>query len=83
MSFLYRANDYQRTQIYATQLQNGMRTRADIAREEGWEVGNAEGMDIHTVQSNLMRLEDVGRVEPTKEEHRCHRGRIKTRRKEK
>ena len=45
-----------------------MRTRADIAREEGWEVGNAEGMDIHTVQSNLMRLEDVGRVEPTKEE---------------
>ena len=68
LSFLYRANDYQRTQIYATQLQNGMRTRADIAREEGWEVGNAEGMDIHTVQSNLMRLEDVGRVEPTKEE---------------
>ena len=45
----------------------GRETAARLV-EEGWEVGNAEGMDIHTVQSNLMRLEDVGKAAPSKEE---------------
>ena len=58
LDFLNRANDQQRADINAKYVQNGIKTRNEVRREEGWE--DIEGADELTAQTNLMPVAQLG-----------------------
>ena len=58
LAFLNRANDQQRADINAKYVQNGIKTRNEVRREEGWE--DIEGADELTAQTNLMPVSQLG-----------------------
>ena len=65
---LNRADDQARATIYATQVQNGLRTRNEIRNAEGWNPVDVAQADTLTVQSNLMPLDALGQIAPSLEE---------------
>ena len=65
---LNRADDQARATIYATQVQNGLRTRNEIRNAEGWNPVDVSQADMLTVQSNLMPLDALGQIAPSLEE---------------
>lgn len=64
---LNRADDQTRAAIYATHVQNGLRSRNEIRNVEGWNSSEIPEADSLTVQSNLMPLESLGKTEPSQE----------------
>ena len=64
---LNRADDQARAAIYATQVQNGLRTRNEIRNAEGWNPADVDHADTLTVQSNLIPLEKLGQTAPSQE----------------
>ena len=58
LSFLNRASDKDRFQIYAQAVQNGLKTRNEVRQEEG--LAPMEGADDLTVQTNLSKIQDLG-----------------------
>lgn len=62
LSMLNRASDAERAQLNATYVQNGIKTRNEVRREEGWE--DIEGGDLATAQTNLAPLEMLGQFDP-------------------
>ena len=65
---LNRADDQARATIYATHVQNGLRTRNEIRNAEGWNPVDVAQADTLTVQSNLMPLDTLGQTAPSLEE---------------
>lgn len=65
LSFLNRANDAQRAQLNATYVQNGIKTRNEVRREEG--LKDVEGGDTLTAQTNLAPIDqlDVANFNPS------------------
>lgn len=63
LSMLNRASDSERATLNATYVQNGIKTRNEVRREEGWE--DIEGGDIATAQTNLAPLEQLGKFDPS------------------
>lgn len=57
LSFLNRANDSQRAQLNATYVQNGIKTRNEVRREEG--LKDVEGGDTLTAQTNLAPIDQL------------------------
>ena len=58
LSTINRASDTERASLNATYVQNGIKTRNEVRREEGWcDMPNA---DVLTAQSNLAPLEQLG-----------------------
>lgn len=57
LSFLNRANDAQRAQLNATYVQNGIKTRNEVRREEG--LKDVEGGDTLTAQTNLAPIDQL------------------------
>lgn len=57
LSFLNRANDTQRAQLNATYVQNGIKTRNEVRREEG--LKDVEGGDTLTAQTNLAPIDQL------------------------
>ena len=64
---LNRADDQARAAIYATHVQNGLRSRNEIRNVEGWNPSEIPEADSLTVQSNLMPLESLGKTAPSQE----------------
>ena len=64
---LNRADDQARAAIYATHVQNGLRSRNEIRNVEGWNPSEIPEADSLTVQSNLMPLETLGKTTPSQE----------------
>ena len=64
---LNRADDAARAAIYATQVQNGLRSRNEIRDTEGWNPSDVAGADSLTIQSNLIPLEMLGQTAPSQE----------------
>lgn len=64
---LMRGDSAARAAFNASAVQNGYRTRNQIMVKEGWNKSDVTGMDDYTVQSNLIKIENVGvNVTPTK-----------------
>lgn len=63
LSVLNRASDSERAQINATYVQNGIKSRNEVRREEGWI--DIEGGDLFTAQTNLAPLDKLGQFDPT------------------
>lgn len=59
---LMRGNPEQRVKVYATQVQNGLKTRAEVRQLEGDPF--MDGTTILTAQSNLVPLDVLGKVKP-------------------
>jgi predicted transcriptional regulator len=57
LSELNRATDAQRAQLNATYVQNGIKTRNEVRREEG--LRDAEGGDVLTAQTNLAPIDQL------------------------
>lgn len=57
LSALNRATDAQRAQLNATYVQNGIKTRNEVRREEG--LKDVEGGDVLTAQTNLAPLDQL------------------------
>lgn len=57
LSILNRANDAQRAQLNATYVQNGIKTRNEVRREEG--LKDVEGGDTLTAQTNLAPIDQL------------------------
>lgn len=63
LSVLNRASDTERSQINATYVQNGIKSRNEVRREEGWI--DIEGGDLYTAQTNLAPLDKLGEFDPS------------------
>lgn len=63
LSELNRASDTERSQINATYVQNGIKSRNEVRREEGWI--DIEGGDLYTAQTNLAPLDKLGQFDPS------------------
>lgn len=63
LSVLNRASDTERSQINATYVQNGIKSRNEVRREEGWI--DIEGGDLYTAQTNLAPLNKLGEFDPS------------------
>lgn len=63
LSELNRASDTERSQINATYVQNGIKSRNEVRREEGWI--DIEGGDLYTAQTNLAPLDKLGEFDPS------------------
>ena len=59
---LLRASPTARADIYAKQVQNGLKTRAEVRQLEGDPF--IPGTDVLTAQSNLVPLHMLGRIKP-------------------
>lgn len=68
LSFLNRASDSQRATLNATYVQNGIKTRNEVRREEG--LKDVDGGDILTAQTNLAPLDQLSTAnyDPTQTE---------------
>ena len=58
MSKVNRASDSERAVLNATYVQNGIKTRNEVRREEG--LKDMEGGDVLTAQTNLAPVEQLG-----------------------
>lgn len=63
LAMLNRASDSERATLNATYVQNGIKTRNEVRREEGW--CDIEGGDIATAQTNLAPLDKLGSFDPS------------------
>lgn len=65
LSFLNRASDSQRASLNATYVQNGIKTRNEVRREEG--LKDVEGGDTLTAQTNLAPIDqlDIKNFDPS------------------
>jgi HK97 family phage portal protein len=59
---LLRGNAKDRAELHAKNVQNGLVTRAEVRQLEGWPY--IEGTDALTVQTNLIPLEMLGKIQP-------------------
>jgi HK97 family phage portal protein len=62
MDALLRGSAAERAEIHAKNVQNGLITRAEVRQLEGWP--HIDGTDTLTVQSNLVPLDMLGKVQP-------------------
>lgn len=58
---LMRGDSAARAQFNASALQNGYKSRNEIRREEGYNTSDAPGMNDYTVQSNMIKVGDMGK----------------------
>ena len=63
MDGLMRGDSAARAAFNASALQNGYKSRNEIRREEGYNTSTYEGMDIFTVQSNMISIADMNKQE--------------------
>lgn len=63
LSFLNRASDAQRAALNATYVQNGIKSRNEVRREEG--LRDIAGGELFTAQTNLAPLDMLGQYDPT------------------
>lgn len=63
LSFLNRASDAQRAALNATYVQNGIKSRNEVRREEG--LRDVAGGELFTAQTNLAPLDMLGQYDPT------------------
>ena len=59
LSKVNRASDTERASLNATYVQNGIKTRNEVRREEG--LKDIEGCDILTAQTNLAPVDQLGK----------------------
>ncbi|MYM37253.1 phage portal protein [Duganella sp. FT94W] len=64
MDALLRASPVQRAEINAKNVQNGLNSRAEIRRADGWRF--VPGTEVFTVQSNLIPIHMLGKVPPAR-----------------
>lgn len=62
MDGLMRGDSTARAAFNASAVQNGYMSRNEVRRNEGRNVSSAPGMDDYTVQLNLTRIGDLGKV---------------------
>ena len=59
MDALLRGSASERADLYSKYAQNGILTRKEIRQLEGWP--SMDGTDVLTVQSNLVKIDDLGK----------------------
>lgn len=62
---LLRADSAARAALYSSLGQNGVQTRNEMRAKENLEPSTSPGADMLTVQSNLITLDQLGKVPPT------------------
>ena len=64
MDGLMRGDSDARSKFYASASQNGWMNRNEIRRLEGRNASTEGGMDDYTVQMNMIKIGDMGKIEP-------------------
>ena len=64
MDGLMRGDSDARSKFYASASQNGWMNRNEIRRLEGRNASTEDGMSDYTVQMNMIKIGDMGKIEP-------------------
>ena len=64
---LMRGDSTARAAFNSSALQNGYKSRNEVRRDEGLNRSDAPGMDDYTVQSNMIKTDDMGKFMQVKQ----------------